>query len=89
MSVGKVLAKVAAYKELIVLVVQLVRTVEEAIPESGVGSAKLKLVLDGIADAWDAFEEFFGSFADYAPKLIDRIGSIVRAFNAASVFKKA
>lgn len=80
--------KVQAGVELLGLVVMAVRAVEEAIPESGQGSVKLKLVLDQIGDVWDRFAEFFGSFEEYAPKLRERIKALVEAFNNSSLFKK-
>lgn len=80
-------AKAKAGVELIGLVIMVVRGIEEIIPESGQGALKVKLALAQIAEMWDQFVEFFGTFDENVPKIRERIKAIVEGFNDSGLFK--
>ncbi len=62
-------------------IIAAVKSVEEAIPGSGNGNAKLDIILNSILAIGDAAKTMI-------PIITSVIGVVVAGFNAAGVFKK-
>lgn len=68
--------------------IDAVKTVEKAFPESGNGSVKLGLVRAAIETAYNAGTDALATFDQIWPILQSLIGSIVGLFNSTGVFRK-
>lgn len=74
---------------LLPLVVQAVKTVEEAIPVSGAGPQKLEMVRSMLQSAINTAEQIGPTFEQLWPALQRLVESTVSAFNVTGVFRKA
>lgn len=73
---------------LLPLILEVVRAVEAALPEGGLGAQKLALVRQTLQAAFDVAEDSFGSFEKLWPALERTVTAVVGVFNTAGVFKK-
>lgn len=69
------------------LVIEAVKAAEAAIPQSGMGSAKLQFVKDLLTSTTDIGTEV--AEKDYANAIEKTIALVVKLFNTTNVFKKA
>ncbi len=75
------LEKIMTVLSLFPAIIAAVKSVEEAIPGSGNGNAKLDIILNSILAIGDAAKTMI-------PIITSVIGVVVAGFNAAGVFKK-
>lgn len=73
--------------QLLPLVIEAVKAAEAAIPQSGMGSAKLQFVKDLLTSTTDIGTEV--AEKDYANAIEKTIALVVKLFNTTNVFKKA
>lgn len=66
--------------------IEAVKTVETALPQSGQGDQKLAIVCSVLESAWTATGQVKAAFDQAWPVLSATIAAIVSAFNAAGVF---
>lgn len=74
---------------LIPLIKQLIRDVEELIPESGRGAEKLTIVRELLEAAFDALEDVPVVFSEVWPFLERLIGKFVDLLNRIGEFRKS
>jgi len=67
--------------QLVPALIQVIKAVEELLPEGGQGAAKLAMVRDIMAQAYDQLDELW-------PTLEGVIEKIVAFFNRVGIFKK-
>jgi len=67
--------------QLIPAIIALVKQIEEVIPQSGQGAAKVTAIRQILEASYDGFQEIW-------PSLEKVIASIVNLFNITGVFKK-
>lgn len=70
------------------LLIDTIKIVEEAIPGSGKGEAKLTAVRGVVESAYKASTDAVPAFESVWPVLQKSIGAIVDGFNSAGNFKK-
>lgn len=70
------------------ILIGAIKTVEEAIPGSGAGEAKLTTLRAIIEAAYATATDVVGKFDDLWPALRRTIDALVAAFNARGIFKK-
>lgn len=80
--------KIKAWLELITIIIGAMRAIEAAIPESGMGSAKLAALRMAIEAGWDAARTVLGPLEEIWPKVQDIAARMVSAFNSAGLFNK-
>lgn len=73
---------------LLPIVVEAVKTVEQALPVSGQGQQKLAMVRQMIESAYQAAGDVEVAFEQIWPAVSAAISAAVAMFNAAGVFKK-
>ena len=73
---------------LLPLILDTVKAVEAALPQSGQGAQKLALVRVTLQAAFDAAGNAVASFEQVWPALEKTIAAVVGVFNTAGVFKK-
>ena len=73
---------------LLPVVVEAVKAIETALPESGAGAQKLEIIKATLSSAYEVANDTVASFESIWPVLSSMIAAIVAAFNAAGVFKK-
>lgn len=82
------MGRVLLWAELLRALIVLIRQLEEAIPESGQGGAKMAALRAALDGCWDVFQAL-GPLAEMWPR-IERAGSaIVTAFNQSGLFARA
>ena len=79
--------RIRAWLELIPIIIAAVRAIEAALPEQGLGSAKLAAVRMAIEAAFDSVQDVLGTFSDVWPRIERMVAGIVASLNAAGVFK--
>jgi hypothetical protein len=84
----KFLQMVKLIVSLLPLVIEVIRSVEEAIPGSGKGEQKLAMVRATLEAAYEMANDMDVTFIHIWPHLQKIITSVVEAFNSAGVFKK-
>lgn len=70
-------------------IIEVVKSVEEAIPESGRGQDKLSLVRELLETVYEATDDVDESFAELWPIVQKVVNSVVSLFNRTGVFKSA
>ncbi len=70
------------------MLIQAIKAVESAIPESGKGREKLELIKNAVQAAYEASTSVASNFEVLWPALSKTINSIVNAFNKTGVFTK-
>lgn len=73
---------------LLPLILDAVKAVEAALPQSGQGAQKLALVRTTLQAAFDVAGDAVTSFEQIWPALEKTIGAVVGLFNSAGIFKK-
>lgn len=73
---------------LLPLIIQLVRSIEEALPESGQGAAKLTMVRSALEAGYKMATDAVISFEEAWPQISNVISAVVTMFNVSGVFKK-
>lgn len=69
-------------------IIDAVKTVETALPQSGQGAQKLAIVRSVLESAWIATGQAKAAFDQAWPALGATISAIVSAFNAAGIFPR-
>lgn len=69
------------------LLIDAIKLIEQAIPETGKGEAKLAAVRSIVESSYDAADESLPVFEALWPALQKTIGGLVGAFNATGIFK--
>ncbi len=79
-----------ALLKMIPAIIEIIKKIEEAIPESGKGPAKLDLVLKTVDAAAKAAPEIAATVQgrDLNGAITSIVSAVVGTFNAAGVFKK-
>jgi phage-related protein len=86
--VTKYLEILRALAALLPIVMQLVRQLEEALPTSGAGAAKLAQIKAILQQVFATLSGVTVTFDQVWPTVQALIGGLVGAFNALGVFKK-
>ncbi len=73
---------------LLPILIEAVRAVESAIPESGKGEQKLAMVRAALESAYEISTDLDLTFVQIWPQIQKIISSVVSTFNATGVFKK-
>jgi hypothetical protein len=73
---------------LLPLIIDTIKAVEAAIPESGKGSEKLQLIRAVLENAWATANNVTATFEAIWPMLNGTITAIVTTFNKTGIFKK-
>lgn len=79
---------IKAVLSLLPLILEVVRAIEAALPESGQGQTKLSLVRTAVESGYNAASDAVVSFEKLWPALEKTITAVVGAFNAVGVFQK-
>jgi hypothetical protein len=74
--------------ELLPIVIQAIKAIEEVIPERGRGEAKLALVRSALEAAYAASDDLTPSFESLWPQIKFIIDKAVAVFNTMGEFKK-
>ncbi len=69
-------------------VIEAIKAIEAAIPESGAGAQKLEIIKATLQKAHEVGGDTVGAFEQYWPVLSTMVGSVVTVFNAVGLFKK-
>lgn len=83
----KFLSIVRTIVSLLPMLIQVIRSVEEAIPGQGKGEQKLVMVRSVLEAAFDASNDIESSFDELWPALQRAIAAIVTALNSSGEFK--
>ena len=73
---------------LIPLLIQAIKAIEQAIPESGKGTEKLEAIRGMMESSYEASNKLTGSFEQLWPAVQGTIKSLIIAFNNTGIFKK-
>jgi len=73
---------------LLPVVIEAVKAIEAALPESGAGAQKLDIIKATLQNAYSVSSDAVGTFESFWPVLSGMISAIVAAMNAAGIFKK-
>ena len=73
---------------LVPLLIQAIKAVEAAIPDSGKGGEKLELIRGMVESSYESSNKLVGSFEALWPAVSGTIKAIVSAFNNTGTFKK-
>lgn len=84
----KAFAVIKVVAQLLPVLIEAMKAIEAAIPQSGQGAQKLALVRELIEAAFDAVTDAGVTFADVWPTVQRVIGKLVALFNATGVFAK-
>ena len=82
------IATVKIILSLLPLILDAVKAIEAALPQSGQGAQKLALIRTTLQAAFDVAGNAVASFEQVWPALEKTIGAVVGLFNSAGVFKK-
>lgn len=82
------LGKVKAWLELIPLIIATIKAIEQALPETGLGTVKLTALRAALAAGYDTIASVLGPFEEVWPKIEGIVGKIVEAFNKVAFFNK-
>lgn len=74
--------------QLLPLLVQVIKTVEDAIPGQGKGEQKLVFIRSLMEQTYTSASDAMVKFEDLWPALSGAIGALVTAFNNTGVFKR-
>lgn len=73
---------------LLPLLLQAIKAVEQAIPDTGKGSEKLELIKGLVQTSYDTSSKLSVSFEQLWPTVQGTVQAIVNAFNNTGTFKK-
>jgi hypothetical protein len=73
---------------LLPLLLQAIKAVEQAIPDTGKGSEKLELIKGLVQTSYDTSSKLSVSFEQLWPTVQGTVQAIVNAFNKTGTFKK-
>jgi mannose/fructose/N-acetylgalactosamine-specific phosphotransferase system component IID len=82
------IVRIRAWLELIPIIIAAVRAIEAAMPENGLGAAKLAAIRMAIEAAFDGVSDALGAFSDVWPRIERIVAGIVASLNATGVFRK-
>ena len=82
------LATIKAVLSLLPLLVEAIKVLEAAFPQSGTGQAKLEVLKGTVQAAYSASNDAVGSFEQVWPVLQATVGGLVGVFNQSGLFKK-
>jgi hypothetical protein len=85
---ANVIAIIKLVLSLVPVILETVKAVEAALPQSGQGAAKLALVRTTVQAAFDVAGNAVATFEQVWPALEKTIGAVVGLFNTTGVFKK-
>jgi hypothetical protein len=85
---ANVIAIIKLVLSLVPVILETVKAVEAALPQSGQGAAKLALVRTTVHAAFDVAGNAVATFEQVWPALEKTIGAVVGLFNTTGVFKK-
>lgn len=74
---------------LLPLIIQAVQAIEQAMPQSGQGAAKLEAIRQMLQSAYSVSTDAMGPFEQIWPALSSTVSAVVGLFNSAGAFKKA
>lgn len=69
-------------------IIKFMKAIEEMMPESGNGSAKLAVLRGYLEAAWKGFDTVLPAFEEFWPKMQNIIAAVVCVFNSVGIFKK-
>ena len=84
----KFLSLVRIVISLMPILIEAIRAVEEALPGSNNGAAKLAMVRGLLESSYETATDTEATFSEIWPAIQKTVSSIVTAFNNAGVFKK-
>lgn len=84
---GKLRA-IFAWLELVPVIIGAIRAIEQALPESGQGSAKLAALRLAIQAGYESVQDVLGAFDDVWPRIESLVRSLVAKFNETGLFSK-
>jgi hypothetical protein len=82
------LAIIKMVAQLYPVLMQIIKSIEDAMPDPGQGPAKLALVKATLENAYNTMGDAKVKFESVWPTLQMVVGAMVATFNAAGVFKK-
>lgn len=85
---SKLIAIIKIVAQLLPAIIEAIKAIEAAIPQSGQGAQKLALVRELIEAAFEAVQDAGVTFADVWPAIQRIVAKIVAAFNASGIFAK-
>jgi hypothetical protein len=83
-----VLSVIKTVVSLMPVVIELIKTVEAAVPDGGVGKQKLELVKAALEKVFATATDLTATFQQVWPVMESIVGSLVAIFNAVGIFKK-
>ncbi len=85
---SKLIAIIKIVAQLLPAIIEAIKAIEAAIPQSGQGAQKLALVRELIEAAFEAVQDAGVTFADVWPAVQRIVSKIVALFNTAGIFAK-
>ena len=86
---SKLIAIIKIVAQLLPAIIEAIKAIEAAIPQTGQGAQKLALVRELIEAAFEAVQDAGVTFADVWPAVQRLITKIVGLFNATGIFSQA
>lgn len=74
--------------QLLPLIIESIKALEEAIPQSGQGASKLAIIRTTIESAYALTNQYSVKFDELWPALQNVIGTVVATMNTTGIFKK-
>lgn len=84
----QLLSTIRLILSLLPLILDTVKAIEAALPDGGQGKAKLALIRETLASAFDVADDVTTSFEKIWPALERTVGAVVGLFNTVGAFKK-
>ena len=85
---SKLIAIIKIVAQLLPAIIEAIKAIEAAIPQSGQGAQKLALVRELIEAAFEAVQDAGVTFAEVWPAVQRLIAKIVGVFNSTGIFAK-
>lgn len=85
---SKLIAIIRIVAQLLPAIIEAIKAIEAAIPQTGQGAQKLALVRELIEAAFEAVQDAGVTFADVWPAIQRLVAKIVGLFNATGIFAK-
>lgn len=82
------IAIIKAALALLPVIIEAIKALEAAMPESGAGSAKLGVIRATLDAGYEKAADTVGTFDQIWPVLEKMIAAVVAAYNVAGIFKK-
>lgn len=83
------LRAIAAWLQLVPIIIGAIRAIEDVMPESGLGSAKLTAIRLAIEAGYESVQDVLGAFGDVWPRIEALVKSLVEKFNEIGLFKRS